>query len=89
MDNKEDILKQFGGIAKHEFNNVLKLDEDPEDRERMAFVRSTFDRSAPLNNDHRFPNAIHRHSRFDYLDKLHFIRATFEVSSLFGQTTLY
>ncbi len=41
MDN-HDILKQFGGTLKHELNNVLKLDEDHEDRERMAFIRSTY-----------------------------------------------
>ena len=41
MDN-HDILKQFGGTLKHELNNVLKLDDDHEDRERMAFIRSTY-----------------------------------------------
>ena len=42
MDNNHDILKQFGGTVQNELNNVLKLDEDREDRERMAFIRSTY-----------------------------------------------
>ena len=42
MDNTHEILKQFGGTIKNELNNALKLDNDPEDRERMEFIRSTY-----------------------------------------------
>jgi len=42
MDKDHDILKQFGGIVQNELNTVLKLDEDNEDRERMAFIKSTY-----------------------------------------------
>ena len=42
MDNDHDILKQFGGKAQNELNSVLKLDEDLDDREQMAFIKSTY-----------------------------------------------
>ena len=40
MDN--DVLKRFGGTFANELNNALKLNSDHEDRDRMAFVPSTY-----------------------------------------------
>ena len=42
MDRDHEILKQFGGKIQNELNSVLKLDEDHDDREQMAFIKSTY-----------------------------------------------